>query len=376
VNTSVFTIVLLRANLLRSEPRLKRIATYLDKAGFRIVILNWDRTLSSETYDPRFEIYTFQHETPFQRGFRNLNAYFLWFIWVNKTLSKIDSKVIIPADLDCLIPALIFKLKKPRRNSNTFIIYDQYDNFESRFNGHRILSKLSRIIEKFAQKFVTLVIIPTINREVYKRANYLIISNFSNVTFEKSIHRNNDFFYGGLMIEGRGLTQILSAAKALIQYKFVFAGYGPLEGEIMKAAADFANVEFIGRFDTEEELLRLTSMSKVSLAIYDPRDHNNIATASHKIAHGCLSKTPLIAARGTNLGDLVSDLNLGYVCDFKNSQELKETMQLAMNELKFTTIAFIDSADQYLQKNAAQFDKALSELESFIRNIEGGLKIV
>jgi hypothetical protein len=233
-------------------------------------------------------------------GFRGLMVFTAWWWWVAKKVQKMKPDRVVAIDLDAGVICFLFK-KFLRIEYH----YDQADPMAARFSNP-ILIKLCDFIERIVIANASSVSFPAISRDLGWNSKATIVENqfISEEEIQKLSTVKEEpglLFYGGLLIPGRGLEQIIELpAESINGFRIELAGYGPLQTTIMNAVTEKPHIFFHGEL-SHDRLLELVAKSRAILALYDPTEENHMNLASGKINEARVLKKTIISNHGLGL---------------------------------------------------------------------------
>lgn len=148
--------------------------------------------------------------------------------------------------------------------------------------------------------------------------NIHVIHNFIKRDYEYAYFEKKDyiFYFGRLSIQ-KGIRTLLEAAKELQDIRFVIAGAGELENEVIEASEEYKNIEFAG-FQTGEDLIKLIGEAKLSLL---PTQWYENCPMS--ILESFMLGTPVIGANIGGVPELIRNEIDGLLFEPKDKEGLK-----------------------------------------------------
>ncbi len=331
-------IAILRANSYQSESRLIKTHQAIKNLGTCTLVL-WNRQGETENYPFTRSL---KLKAPF--GSSILLLYLpLWFVFCLYQLIKIKPKIIHAADLECIIPAVIYKLF-----SRTKIIYDIYDVSADKLNLKGKMRDFALAVERFYIRRSNLLIVPD-----EERIEQLKLKNFSQIeviynseliddspkkTLNFKNRRTITIAYVGVLSKGiRGLEFILEVAKKFKdKINFVIAGYGPDEKKFQKAFANYSekNIKFLGRV-SHQKARQINKTTDIIISLLDPDFRNYQFATSTKVFEAFALTKPVISSKNTATGKTVKKTNWGIVTPY-SEKDLKYALEkIATGQVSF-----------------------------------------
>jgi glycosyltransferase involved in cell wall biosynthesis len=315
----LFDIAILRTNSAVNEARITRQYISLTKAGFKVVILAWDREQGQASITKNKRIKQLRIKAPIDSPLL-VFFFFPYWLWVTMQLFIEKPSVVHACDFDTMPVAVLAKMVRPR----TTLVYDCFEYYPGMINS--FLNPLLKSIICFTDEIFTLiadcVIVPSEERmSFYPNARKIIIvpnapSTIDVPTDEKS---NADFtlFYGGGLEADRGISTILRAAASLSNIKFVIAGEGTLKAVVEKYATQYKNIEYLGMIPNNV-LLQKMANAQVTVAFYEASNLNNLFAASSKVFESMMLGVPVITNKESVSSKTLLKHNCGLAVPYGN----------------------------------------------------------
>lgn len=150
------------------------------------------------------------------------------------------------------------------------------------------------------------------------------IHNFIDPEPVGKTEKKNYVLYFGRYSEEKGIGTLIEVCKGLPEIQFVFAGKGPLEGEVNCVT----NIKNVG-FQSGDRLIKLISEAKFS--IYPSEWYENCPySVMESISYG----TPIIGARIGGIPELIEEDKTGILFESKNINELSNIIKQLFNDDK------------------------------------------
>ena len=148
-----------------------------------------------------------------------------------------------------------------------------------------------------------------------------------------------------------------------------FYGSGVDEKKLInfKEENDISNCNFYGRYSKEVEEDIYKKVDLINVYTENLSNPGYVTALPNRLYNGCLYRKPLIARKGTFLGDIVTENYLGIAIDL-NSESLEEKLNEYI--LNFDKDRYLVSTDKFMQKVAENQIEFKSKFISFIKDIE------
>jgi len=319
------------ANPYKPDPRVRREALTLGESGHSVSIHAWDREcrfpvdeesegLSIRRIPVRAPYGKF---LPLVRGFL---AFYLHLVLASIT-DSID--VVHCHDMDTLVPGwLVSRMVGARL---VYDMHESYPDFISTF-APRLLVRVLRFIEPFLIRRADLVLttssmIGDIARRSGARRVVAVMNCFDPFpapgerakSIRESICGGEEFLllYIGGLFAGRGLEEVIMAVSSMEGVKLFMGGYGPLEDELVKLAAECGagdKVLFGGEIDPAD-VPYYDAAADLLFAMYRGTDPNNILTIPNKLFESIAAGKPIMVSDLGEKSKLVKEEGSGVVVD-------------------------------------------------------------
>ncbi len=313
------------------EPRIRKEAASLARAGYDVHVILWDRTRSfpaEETLDG-IQIHRYQRLAP--EGRLGLMWRLpLWWLHAARKAASLHPDVIHAIDFDTAWPARV-----AARLTGAPIVYDIFD-----FYSEMILLDLPRFLRRFLARAerrmvqrAELVVLPDLRRqEQFGTAKPRNLVEILNVPEDHRIHAEpaKDFtlFYGGMIAKDRGLQDLVVACEST-GAKFIVAGHGPDEAELLPPLESSPSCLYLGTVPYEE-VLRQTAACHAVAALYDPAVPNNRLAAPNKVYEAMMLSKPVLVSGGVAIADLVESLGCGKVVPYGDRGAITRALEQLM----------------------------------------------
>ena len=129
------------------------------------------------------------------------------------------------------------------------------------------------------------------------RDKTVALHNFVDVVFPKKVQKEDYVLEFGHLSKDKGTLTLLEVAKRMPEVRFLFAGYGAAESEIVKVP----NAEYVG-FKTGYELEMLISKAKVT--VYPSEWYEN---CPFSVIESQMYGTPVVASRMGGIPELITE---------------------------------------------------------------------
>lgn len=263
-----------------------------------------------------------------------------WWIFVLINLLKEHFDVIHAVDFDSYLPSLIIsKLKKKP------IIYDIYD-FYGETIEFPIFKKMFQNffvkIDKFLIKFANAIIIVDDARiQQIGINNKIIISvynspDISNLPINNNINLNfskDDFviFFGGILLEDRGIDLVINAVKELNdeKIKLILMGYpGNVKfgTKIREMCENVSNIFLQLEMVPHSQILDYTSKVDTIFILYDPNIPNNVYASPNKLFEAMCFSKPVIVSDKSSMTNIVKKEKCGVIVTYGDIDEIKKAI--------------------------------------------------
>lgn len=149
------------------------------------------------------------------------------------------------------------------------------------------------------------------------RSKTVALHNFVDLVSGSEVKKENYVLEFGHLCRDKGTYTLLEVAKRMPDVKFVFAGYGEAEAEIVK----LQNAEFVG-FKTGKDLEMLIRKAKVS--IYPSEWYEN---CPFSVIESQMYRTPVIGSRMGGIPELIAEGKSGELFEAGNPKDLEKVLR-------------------------------------------------
>lgn len=319
------SIVFLRSNAIRPDSRVEKEVACLVEAGYRVVILAWDR---DSDHKPVKEVLTafgvdipiirFGIKARFGAGLKTIRQFMLFqfalYRWLKKNRTRYD--IIHACDFDTALTASW--IQKRYKKKLVFDIFDFLAGEPKNFFQKLIKQTQIRLINRADATIICTEKRKKQIRDANPKKLCVIHNTPPVVSFENNIVRNTDSIrvcYVGILQEYRLLEIIPQFFIENPKIEFHVGGFGKFEQMYSDLADKYPNIKFYGRIPYEETL-KLERSCDIMLAIYDPALENHRFAAPNKFYESLNLAKPVIMVKGTGMSEVVSEYNIGETIDY------------------------------------------------------------
>lgn len=227
------------------------------------------------------------------------------------------------------------------------LVYDTHE-LETEVNGSKGFRKrLAKLVEKFCIPFVDLIFVvsESISKE-YARMYAIpappVVLNCPPYTkpvcsdhFRRQLgipENSVIFLYQGGLSSARGVAVILEAFKQIADplKVVVFMGYGAMEGEIKKAAKDFANI-YHNQAVSTDVILEYTASADVGMHFIQNTCLNHYYCMPNKLFEYTMAGLPIIVSNMLDMGNFIIEHRTGVVARNESVEALLEAIDEIMH---------------------------------------------
>lgn len=343
-------VVFVRSTNVQFDSRVQKEITSVLKAGYKCIILAWNRNNQEEvnnifktTYGNAEVIY-YKKSAEFGGGLASIGKFIGFNIWLYSMLKKIidEFSIIHACDLDTAIPCIIISKK-----FNKILIYDIFDYY---IHSHNIPTKLgkkivSHIEDMIINKAFCTIICSEQRLDQIKHTKPLRVEIIHNSPEVEHITQNSIFkqinseklkvVYVGALLNDRLLIESIKQIIELKDVELFIGGYGILEKEILDYSTISDNIHFLGQMEYKH-VLELENSCDVMFATYNPDVENHKYSAPNKIYEAMALGKPIIVCRGTGIDLIVDEEGIGISISYNGSEFLEAILNLTSKEIRET----------------------------------------
>lgn len=315
------------------EPRLRKEATTLARAGYEVHAILWDRGLAHATEELGGGVRIHRYRLRAPEGRAGL-ALLLprWWSFLFFRILALRPDVVHAVDLDTAGPSLA-----AARIAGARLVYDIFDFYADMVTAplprwFRIL--LSRIEESVIRGADVVVVPDRRRQEQFPGARPRRLVEILNVpedwgdTGQSAGAGAFRVFYGGMIARDRGLIDLLAACEAT-GARLLVAGHGPDEAKLLDDIESSPVAAYLGTV-SYEEVLRQTAAADAIAALYDPSVTNNRFAAPNKLFEAMMLSKPVIVSDDTLAARIVREEACGIVVKYGDREGLKEALESIM----------------------------------------------
>lgn len=324
-------IVIINSDRRTLAARIIKIAKTLTEKGYDVEILTWDRTKKKQKkeYINGYKVHNFRFKVPNSCIWVLIPCYMVWWVYVFFYLLMNNADGCHPLSLYSVIPVLPVKLIK-----KSVVIYDLTDFAADSFNYPKFIRQFLAWLENFCLKFVDGVIIVDEHRK--KQINMSNVKNSAIVMncptdvinkFKPQKKREKfTIYYGGWIIETRGLRYICESIRDIENIELIIAGFGPDEAKLRSIFGAQSNIQFVGLL-SKEESLRQTYNADVIFAFYNPKIPINRLASPNKLFDAMMCGTPILAnSEALPVAEVINKENCGLIVPYENIQGIRDAI--------------------------------------------------
>jgi glycosyltransferase involved in cell wall biosynthesis len=320
----MFDIIILRANSVIYDSRVRKIAKSLNKK-YSVLILGWNRDAVPKNmiYKHYKDLHLCNIKAPYGKPLLIVYYPFFW-IWIFFQLIKYRPKVIHACDLDTIIPAYLYKLLFKKR-----LVFDVFDRYALGYipQKFKILYNLINSFEEIISHHVDVLI--TVGEQLlntWKKIpmNHFIIFNCSEDRFLTRLKSPDNILrlvYTGNIQKNRCLEKVTTIVKDLENVKFFIAGR-PLDKVLFDEIINLPNIVYKGILLPEESLI-LEANSDVMVALDNLKDPQNNVALPNKLFEAMMCGIPIITNVATQV---VKESNCGIIVDFDSTDQIRSVI--------------------------------------------------
>lgn len=328
-------ILILRSNPVAPDPRVEKEARSLQKAGYRVDILGWDRSGNLPTSEETggLQIQRLPIRAAYARGVMNFWPLLRWefalLSWLVRQRKAYD--ILHACDFDTILPALLcarlFKKK---------VVYDIFDFYADHLRATpAAFKKLIRKVDCWAiDRADGVILVDEARKTQISGSQPRRLSVLYNSPEDKpeaikpqpgSSPGSLRLAYIGLLQVERGLLDVLQVLRTHPEWHLDLAGFGGDQEQILAAAEGLPNVAWHGRVPYATAI-ELSARADVLFALYDPSIPNHRFSSPNKLFEAMLLGKPILVARHTNMDEIVLTTGCGLVVEYHQISQLEQAL--------------------------------------------------
>lgn len=339
-------------------PYMERYVNFFEENDVAYDIICWQREKNAlPAKENEFRYY----EDPKEGIFNKFTAYLRFRKYVIELLEKNKyDKVIVLTTVPCI--ALKSYLLK---NFDNRYLFDFRDYSFERFAPYKKIvdnlinhSEITTISSKGFLDFLN------DNDKIAMNHNFNFSNNESTTANLKEKTVLNIGFIGGVRYFDEN-TALINQLKNTFRYQLWYIGQPiktcDLEGYCKEN--DITNVSFVGKYDNAQKPELYKNIDMIN-SIYGD-DSLEVTTAlPNRLYEACLFKKPIISSKGTFLGEIIDQYNLGLVVDVEHDDVLS-----MLNEYidSFDPNEFLQGCESFLEDIKKDEEILYAKLREFIK---------
>lgn len=334
------SVVLLRSNPVDPDSRVEKEVNSLNKAGYDITIVAWDRSSKykiNESFlylnDGKVKIYRFGIPAKYGAGKNNLKAFIIFqyrlLIWLLR--NRHQYQIIHACDFDTAYTA--YHCAKILKKKLVFDIFDYlftyYDGKYSMLKRHIVYLQRKIINHADGTIICTEKRIEQIGKGSPKKLVVIHNTPQLNGKIEKFDLDTNKvkIVYVGILQNDRFLMELAEVIKEIPECELHIGGFGKYEMYFEQLSYKNNNIFYYGKL-TYDKTLELENSCDIMTAIYDPSIGNHYYAAPNKFYEALALGKPLIMVKNTGMSEVVIKHNIGEVINYD-----KESLSMAIKNL-------------------------------------------
>jgi len=325
------TIIVSVSNDLSNDQRVHRICSSLTFAGYDILLVGRKLKTSPDLAERNYAI---------KRLRLLFNKGFLFYSCLNFRLFLLllfsKSDIFLSNDLDTLFAnTLAAKMRRKK------LVYDSHELFtevpelqNQKFKKNFWLKIEKLCIKKANSSYTVCQSIADYYNDLYD-INMQVIRNLPTLRDfpEDYQNRENILLYQGAINKDRGIDLMIKAVAQTEGYKFIIAGKGDLEEELLQLCVKLnlnEKVIFTGNLDFES-LFRLTKTAKLGFSLEQGTSLNYKFALPNKIFDYIQAGVPVLCTDFPEMRRIVAEYGVGETIEEGNSDQLTQRIVDLLN---------------------------------------------
>jgi len=364
------------ANSFYTDTRVKQEVSTLNNAGYKVVVLAWDRTAKFKDFNSEklivknTKLFSTQKFHKLKFLMSAIIFQFLIFKYGLKYFRHYGHLLIHVNDFNTLIGACLLKWLSPRRIK---IVYDVHELtpavYEEWYNPliGKIAGKLEKLFIQYTDQIITVsqpiknYLSKIVKKEIWLVYNFPmknLIPNLSRKEARNRLNLNEDDYiviYVGTLRLDVALVELIKAMKIILsknidKIKFYIIGDGPLYSKfqhIVKKEKLSSHVKVLGRKSRKETLMYLKA-SNLSYSVFKVRGLNSFIGMPWKLFESLSCGIPVLVLDKTFTSKYVIQRNLGITTSNMSPEKITEAILKAYNKKIKNDV---EEKDKYIWEN-------------------------
>ncbi len=339
VNGEIMTenVVFLRSHRVDQEIRTPKEIKVLQKLGYDIKLINWDRDGVRAGYKRRkvdgYDELQLKFNAP--AGIVVFPFLFIWWIFSFIQLMRLDWDIVHAINLDSIPPAVI--ASKLKRKKVIYEILDIYEfNMDLNHNIQQFFVKIDKMFMKYADAVIFVDEKQITGLGGVPNDNVFVIYDSPPFHVIADISTNDEFtlFYAGVLFKMRklNLDKLIEAIKLIDDVKLIIAGYGDMVDEIKNWEKSYpSKIKYMGKI-SYEDVFEIGKKSDLFFILRDPVVLVNRFTCGSTLFNAMLCEKPILVNEGNATSEKVLKHNCGLVVNANDVQEIKKSILKLKND--------------------------------------------
>ncbi|MEC9336030.1 MAG: glycosyltransferase family 4 protein [Candidatus Thermoplasmatota archaeon] len=331
------------------DNRIALEAEAIMEAGHEVTVVCWARTVSGEIVDGAEEEVV--NEVNVRRVFspastpdkplpKRIFEHLLAKQKISKIIKNLDPDIVHFNDLDTAVIALFW-------SNGPVWVYDAREYYAGMVSHlpwplPGLANFLERLVVRRADGIIT--VSPVIMRRLasYGASSRILVYNSREPERFVASRKPGELrrlwgvktgelvvIYIGSLGPGRSIMEMIDAVDNMDQISFIVGGHGVWAREVRESAAKSGKTNFVGPIPSGD-LPDYYAAADVVLGALDPNYPNHQLAMPNKLFESISAGRPLVAARGTLVGEVIEKEGIGEVTDYGN----REGMIRALGKLR------------------------------------------
>lgn len=337
------------------DVRVYKEAKYLVTQGFDVSILAWDRKCEYKDKEEEnidgIKVKRFFIPSIPGTGLKQMLPYFKFIKEIRKYLNKEEYKYLHCHDFDGIIVGLATK-----KGKNKKLIFDMHEIYT-----HYSYSKNILFNKIFSQALkISDHIIYVNNDQIMQITNkdkLVFLPNYPEKVVYLPIEKTNKYKfrinYIGTVRDYDSLTTLAELANTGSELDIGIYGTGVSLNKL-KENYNSSSITFYGKYDGIRDSGKIYRNTDILYCVYNPEVKNWKNAYPVKLFEAIITKTPIIVAKDTKVGDFVERNEIGETVEFGNIKSLKDKVQKITCEYNKYQANLLKIKDKYNWENVVK----------------------
>lgn len=325
-------IIMIVTNRYDPDVRVHKEAKYLSSKGFDIQVLCWDREneyINKETEEiDGVKIKRFFPYAKYGSGFKQLRAFIRFILEVRDYINNFNYQYLHCHDLDGVIAGFLSNRQKAK------LVFDMHEFYEVLSKNQKLRYIIRSIVSYFQKKSDWIIYVNEEQMKVVKdeyKIKSVYLPNYPDQEYFKDVEKNYSdslrIAYIGAVRQYTELKNLMDACKGMQNVEVLIHGMGVAYKDLNSIKSNYKNVKVTGTYNTSQ-IGELYKNADVIYVVYPMNNIQNKLSYPVKFYEAILTKTPIIASKGSYVEKFIEECDIGFSVDGNSVEDIRECIDM------------------------------------------------